>query len=133
MKVLAFIVAAALMGLTGASSNSSVGLLKFNGGTGAWRLESAYEKTSAFVDGLTTAPKLALITASAVNSTKGTFDGLNFLDGDMGLQVYYYVSVFSLSNALAMTWDEDPIYSQAIAVATEYYQKGLQVPLGPTA
>lgn len=32
MKVLSFIVAAALLGLTGASSNSSQGLLKSDGG-----------------------------------------------------------------------------------------------------
>lgn len=50
----------------------------------------------------------------------------------MGLQGYYYVSAFSLSSALAMTWDKDAMYAQARAVATEFYNKGVQVLSGPT-
>ncbi|KAE8146051.1 glycosyl hydrolase family 3 N terminal domain-containing protein [Aspergillus avenaceus] len=132
MKVLSFIVAAALMGWTGASaSKSSVGILKSNGvALGDW--EFAYQKASAFVDGLSTTQKLALITGSAVNSTNGTFAGLTFLDGDMGPQNYYYASAFSLSNAIAMTFDQQAMYDQARAVGQEFYDKGISVPLGPT-
>lgn len=50
----------------------------------------------------------------------------------MGLQDYFYVSAFSQASALAMTWDKDAIYAQAKAVATEFYQKGIQVLDGPT-
>ncbi|PYH60676.1 putative beta-glucosidase D [Aspergillus niger CBS 101883] len=132
MKVLSFIVAAALLGLTGASSNSSPGLLKSDGvALGDW--ESAYQKASSFVAGLTTYQKLALITGSSVNSTNGSFSGLTFLDGDMGLQNFFYVSAFSLSSALAMTWDRDAIYAQAKAVGSEFYNKGIQVVAGPTS
>ncbi|TPR08349.1 putative integral membrane protein [Aspergillus niger] len=132
MKVLSFIVAAALLGLTGASSNSSPGLLKSDGvALGDW--ESAYQKASSFVAGLTTDQKLALITGSSVNSTNGSFSGLTFLDGDMGLQNFFYVSAFSLSSALAMTWDRDAIYAQAKAVGSEFYNKGIQVVAGPTS
>ncbi|CAK39741.1 uncharacterized protein An07g09760 [Aspergillus niger] len=132
MKVLSFIVAAALLGLTGASSNSSPGLLKSDGVVlGDW--ESAYQKASSFVAGLTTDQKLALITGSSVNSTNGSFSGLTFLDGDMGLQNFFYVSAFSLSSALAMTWDRDAIYAQAKAVGSEFYNKGIQVVAGPTS
>lgn len=51
----------------------------------------------------------------------------------MGLQDYYYVSVFSQSSALAMTWDKEAIYAQARAIATEFYLKGIQVIAGPTS
>ncbi|GKZ22757.1 hypothetical protein AbraIFM66951_004254 [Aspergillus brasiliensis] len=132
MKVLSFIVAAALLGLTGASSNSSQGLLKSDGvALGDW--DSAYQKASTFVAGLTTDQKLALITGSSVNSTNGTFSALTFLDGDMGLQDFFYVSAFSLSSALAMTWDRDAIYAQGKAVGSEFYNKGIQVVAGPTS
>ncbi|KAB8069688.1 hypothetical protein BDV29DRAFT_161206 [Aspergillus leporis] len=95
---------------------------------GDW--DAAYGRASIFVY---LCQKLALIPGSSVNSTHSTFDTLKFLDGDMGLQDYYYVSAWSLSNALAMTGDEEAIYAQAKVVSTEYYQKGLQVPLGPAA
>ncbi|PYI04230.1 putative beta-glucosidase D [Aspergillus sclerotiicarbonarius CBS 121057] len=133
MRALSFIVAAALLGLTGASSNSSsLGLLKSDGvALGDW--ESAYQKASSFVAGLTTDQKLALITGSSIESTNGSFTALNFLDGDMGLQDYFYVSAFSLSSAIAMTWDRDAIYDQAKAVGSEFYNKGVQVVAGPTS
>lgn len=51
----------------------------------------------------------------------------------MGLQDYYYVSAFSQSSALAMTWDKNAMYKQAQAVATEAYRKGIQVINGPTS
>jgi beta-glucosidase len=35
--------------------------------------------------------------------------------------------------ALAMTWDKDAIYKQGKAVATEFYQKGLQLLAGPVS
>ncbi|GLI74308.1 hypothetical protein PoHVEF18_002545 [Penicillium ochrochloron] len=51
----------------------------------------------------------------------------------MGLQDYYYVSAFSQSSALAMTWDKEAFCAQAKAVATEFYLKGIQVVNGPTS
>ncbi|RAL11409.1 glycoside hydrolase [Aspergillus homomorphus CBS 101889] len=132
MRPISLAVTAALLGLTGASSSSTLGLLKANGvALGDW--EAAYEKASAFVAGLTTDQKLALITGSSVCSSNGSFSALEFLDGDMGLQNYFYVSAFSLSSALAMTWDHDAIYAQAKAVGSEFYNKGIQVVAGPTS
>ncbi|KAL4866514.1 hypothetical protein BDV12DRAFT_210438 [Aspergillus spectabilis] len=132
MKVLHLAVSAALFGFTAASS-SSQGILKANGvSLGEW--ESAYGKASSFVSTLTTAQKLALITGSSIDSDNGTsFSALSFVDGDMGLQNDYYVSAFSLSSALAMTWDRDAIYAQAKAVGAEFYGKGVQVVAGPTS
>lgn len=51
----------------------------------------------------------------------------------MGLQDYYYVSAFSQSSALAVTWNKEAMYAQARAVATEFYLKGIQVIAGPTS
>ncbi|PYI24972.1 putative beta-glucosidase D [Aspergillus indologenus CBS 114.80] len=132
MRFISLAVTAALLGLTGASNSSTIGLLKANGvALGDW--EAAYEKASAFVAGLNTDQKLALITGSSVSSSNGNFSALEFLDGDMGLQNYFYVSAFSLSSALAMTWDRDAIYAQAKAVGSEFYNKGIQVVAGPTS
>lgn len=102
---------------------------------GKW--QDAYQKASTFVSQLTTAQKLQLITGNDVNTTTAngkntTFTALQFLDGSMGLQDYFYVSAFSQSSALAMTWDKDAMYAQARAVATEFYLKGIQVVDGPT-
>lgn len=85
------------------------------------------------MDSLTPAQKLSLITGSSVNSTEGSFDALTFLDGEMGLQNYFYVSAFGQANAIAMTWDEEAIYEQAKAVGSEFYNKGVQVLSGPTS
>lgn len=83
---------------------------------------------------LNTTQKLELITGSSVNTTDGdSFTALEFLDGSMGLQDYYYVSAFSQTSALGMTWDKDAMYAQAKAVATEAYLKGIQVIAGPTS
>ncbi|KAH8429333.1 uncharacterized protein LDX57_007000 [Aspergillus melleus] len=129
MKSLSFIIASGLLGLAGAES---IGVLKSNGvALGSW--EIAYEKASDFVESLTPAQKLSLITGSNVNTTDGTFDALTFLDGEMGLQNYFYVSAFGQANAIAMTWDEEAIYAQAKAVGFEFYSKGVQVLSGPTS
>ncbi|KAJ5098692.1 hypothetical protein N7532_005693 [Penicillium argentinense] len=99
---------------------------------GDW--QAAYENASHFVSKPNTTEKINLITGSSVNTTDGqTFTALEFLDGSMGLQDYYYVSAFSQASGLAMTWDKDAIYAQAKAVATEFYLKGIQVVDGPTS
>ncbi|KAL4739562.1 hypothetical protein BDV11DRAFT_169974 [Aspergillus similis] len=48
--------------------------------------QSAYEKASSFVSGLTITQKLALITGSSITTANATFDALTFLDDDMGPQ-----------------------------------------------
>jgi beta-glucosidase len=99
---------------------------------GDW--QAAYEKATKFVSKLNTTEKLKLITGSDVTTTDGqSFTALEFLDGSMGLQDYYYVSAFSQSSALAMTWDKNAMYAQSQAVATEAYLKGIQVINGPTS
>jgi hypothetical protein len=99
---------------------------------GDWK--SAHEKASQFVAKLNTTEKIKLITGSSVTTTNGeTFTALDILDGDMGAQAYYYVSAFSLSSALAMTWDKEAMYEQGRAIAAEFYGKGIQMVAGPTS
>lgn len=94
--------------------------------------KEVYQKAYRFVSKLNNTQKLQLITGNDVSTTDGTFTALQFLDGSMGLQDYFYASAFSQSSALAMTWDREAMYAQARAVATEFYLKGIQVVDGPT-
>ncbi|KAL5356299.1 putative beta-glucosidase D [Aspergillus floccosus] len=134
MKVHSFPLVFATIGpALGLSSSSDRGLLS-SGDVSLGDWQQAYRKASAFVSKLNTTEKIELITGSDVSTTDGeTFTALQFLDGDMGLQDYYYVSAFSLLSALAMTWDKEAMYAQAKAVATEFYGKGIQVVDGPTS
>ncbi|KAL3494529.1 glycosyl hydrolase family 3 N terminal domain-containing protein [Aspergillus germanicus] len=134
MKVLSLALAAALLGITGtaSASSSTQGILKANGVSLAdW--QTAYDKASAFISTLSTTQKLSLITGSSITTPNATFTALTFLDGDMGPQNDFYVSAFSLSSSLAMTFDRDAIYAQARAVGEEFYGKGVQVVAGPTS
>ncbi|KAJ5122516.1 beta-glucosidase D [Penicillium atrosanguineum] len=134
MKVHSLSLFLALLGpVAGLSSSSTQGLLSNDElSLGDW--QSAYEKASRFVSKLNTTEKIKLVTGSSVNTTDGeSFTALEFMDGSMGLQDYYYVSAFSQSSALAMTWDKKAMYAQARAIATEFYLKGIQVIAGPTS
>ena len=86
---------------------------------GKW--QDAYQKASSFVSQFTTTQKLQLITGNDVNTT---FTALQFLNGSMGLHDYFYVSAFSQSSALAMTWDKDAMYAQARAVPPSSISRG---------
>ncbi|KAJ5649973.1 beta-glucosidase D [Penicillium longicatenatum] len=113
--------------------NASTGLLSTGDvSLGDW--QPAYKKAVAFVSKLNTTEKIKLITGNDAEATDGShFTALEFMDGDMGLQDYFYVSAFSLASAISMTWDKDAIYEQAKAVGTEFYNKGIQVIDGPTS
>ncbi|PYH67878.1 putative beta-glucosidase D [Aspergillus vadensis CBS 113365] len=116
-----------------ASENtSSIGILGHNGvDLGTW--EAAYERASKFVAKLNTTQKVSIVTGGGATVDGETFPGMDFNDGSMGLLEYYYVSAFSQSSALSMTWDKDAVTAQARAVAREFYQKGVQVVFGPTS
>ncbi|PWY71349.1 glycoside hydrolase [Aspergillus eucalypticola CBS 122712] len=120
LAVLAFISHALASGNT-----SFVGILGHNG--------AAYERASKFVAKLNTTQKVSIVTGGGATVVGETFLGMDFNDGSMGLLEYYYVSAFSQSSALSMTWDKDAVTAQARAVAREFYQKGVQVVCGPTS
>ncbi|KAL6237503.1 putative beta-glucosidase D [Aspergillus navahoensis] len=129
LPILSFLLGTALA----TTSNSGAGLLS-NGKVSLGDWKSAHEKASQFVSKLNTTEKIKLITGSSVTTSDGeTFTALDILDGDMGPQAYYYVSAFSLSSALAMTWDKEAMYAQGRAVAAEFYGKGIQMVAGPTS
>ncbi|KAL1305765.1 hypothetical protein AAFC00_007343 [Neodothiora populina] len=93
----------------------------------------AYDKASSFVAALTTAEKYSIITGGRISNSSLNFTALEFKDGSEGVQQDYFVSAFSQSSALAMTWDKDAIYAQAKAVADEFYGRGYQIVNGPTS
>jgi beta-glucosidase len=98
----------------------------------------AYTKAKSFVSGLTTAEKLSIITGGNVDASNGTnstagWTALVLKDGMESVQGYYYVSTFSQSSAVAMTFDRDAMYAQAKAVGTEFYLMGMQIIDGSTS
>ncbi|KAL4805163.1 putative beta-glucosidase D [Aspergillus unguis] len=121
-----------LLGSALAANSSDAGLLS-NGKVSLGDWAEAHKKATEFVSRLNATEKLKLITGSDASTTDGeTFAAMDFTNGDMGLQSYYFVSAFGLASALSMTWDKDAMYNQAYAVAQEYYGKGVQVIAGPT-
>lgn len=129
-----FLLAIALVAspLVYASNATERGLI--NSGTvdlGDWA--DAYSKAKSFVAALTTAEKYSLITGGSITNSSLNFTALEFKDGSEGVQQDFFVSAFSQSSALAMTWDKYAIYEQAKAVATEFYGRGYQVVNGPTS
>jgi beta-glucosidase len=98
---------------------------------GGW--QSAFVKAQNFVSQLTTEEKITIIGAGSLTNGSANWTALASSDGPQGAQNYYYESAFSMTCALAMTWDKDAIYKQGKAVATEFYQKGLQLLDGPVS
>lgn len=50
----------------------------------------------------------------------------------MGVQGYDYVTAFGETSALVNTWDKTLMFNQFKAVASEFYNKGIQVTNAPT-
>ncbi|PVH75896.1 glycoside hydrolase family 3 protein [Cadophora sp. DSE1049] len=131
------LVAALLFPLTLAAQNSTTtnttatdGILS-SGAVDLGDWADAYAKAAALVAQLTNEEKVTLITGGSVSSVNWT--ALEFKDGTEGVQGYNYVTGFSQSSALAMTWDKALMYDQMKAVALEFYGKGFQVVNGPTS
>ncbi|RAL61123.1 hypothetical protein DID88_010462 [Monilinia fructigena] len=125
------IIGAFLLPLTVGAANRSVeGLLSSNNvDLGAW--SAAYTQAQAFIAGLSNEDKLNLITGSDV--TSANWISLVFLDGTQGPQGYEYVTGWAEASALAHSWDKAKIWNQFKAVASEFYNKGIQVTAGPTS
>lgn len=65
----------------------------------------AYEKAKAFVALLNTTEKIAIAIASSFTSANASWDAYLNTDGVDGLNFYYFVSSFPMTNALIQTWD----------------------------
>lgn len=87
----------------------------------------AYEKAKAFVTPLNTTEKIAIVMASSFTGTNSSWTKYSNTDGVCGLNFYYYVSAFPMTNALTMTWNRELISEQFKAIGEEYFATGNDV------
>jgi beta-glucosidase len=90
----------------------------------------AYEKAKTFVAALNNTEKIAIITGQSID---GVWTALNNKDGVSGINYQYFVSGFSMANALTMTWDRSHFEAQFKAVGEEFYGMGYNLINGPEA
>ncbi|KAH8898062.1 glycoside hydrolase [Thozetella sp. PMI_491] len=88
----------------------------------------AYEKAKAFVATLNNTQKVAIITGQSID---GEWTALKNKDGVSGINYQFYVSGFSMANALTMTWDRQHFEAQFKAVGDEFYGMGYNLINGP--
>ncbi|KAH0404169.1 putative beta-glucosidase D, partial [Aureobasidium melanogenum] len=117
---------------TASINNTEEGLIT-NGLVSLGDWQTAFTKAQNFVSQLTTEEKITIVGAGSLTNGSANWTALTQSDGPQGAQNFYYESAFSMTCALAMTWDKDAIYKQGKAVATEFYQKGLQLLAGPVS
>ncbi|CAL3968960.1 unnamed protein product [Diplocarpon coronariae] len=110
-------------------TNSTVKGVLSSGAVDLGDWADAYAKATALVSKLTNADKVSIITGGSPSG----WTALEFKDGTQGPQGYSYVTGWSLSSALAMTWDRTLVYEQFKATGLEFYGKGFQVVNGPTS
>ncbi|KAL1647792.1 hypothetical protein SLS58_002593 [Diplodia intermedia] len=129
----AFGVASALVSRSYAASNSSTNPASIlsSGKVQLGDFEAAYQKAKTFVSGLTNAEKVSIITGGDVSGSNLTWTALENKDGSSGINYQYYVSGFSMDNALAMTWDRDYFERQNKALGREFYLMGYNLVNGP--
>lgn len=65
--------------------------------------------------------------ASSFTSGNASWDAYKNSDGVDGLNFYYYVSAFTMTNALTQTWYCDLFVAHFRAVGEEYFGVGLNV------
>lgn len=99
----------------------------------------AYVKAKAFIDPLTNAEKIKIVMASSFDSGNSSWSPYANSDGVDGLNFYFYVSAFTMSNALTQTWDRDLFAAHFKAVGEEMFGQGMNLvdgavigPLGRT-
>ncbi|KAG5657988.1 hypothetical protein KAF25_006939 [Fusarium avenaceum] len=94
------------------------------------RFNSAYEKAKIFVAKLNNTEKITIITGGSLDGNN-TWTALNTKDGVSGINYQFYVSGFTMANALTMSWDRDLIQRQFKAVGQEFYDMGYNLIDGP--
>ncbi|OHF04312.1 hypothetical protein CORC01_00651 [Colletotrichum orchidophilum] len=118
---------------TFAASNSSSALtnaILADGYVSLGRFDDAYQKAKAFVATLDTAAKVSIITGQSVTGN-ATWAALNQKDGVSGVDWQFYVSGFSMANALGMSWNRQLIEDQFKALGDEFYGMGYNLINGP--
>lgn len=82
--------------------------------------QAAYDKATAFVAGLSNEQKISIIGGESLEGNV-TWSTLQLRDGESGVNLQFYVSGFSMVNALTMTWNRDLYAAQFKAVGEEFY------------
>ncbi|KAF7547531.1 hypothetical protein G7Z17_g7682 [Cylindrodendrum hubeiense] len=114
-----------------ASNSSSISALLSNGYVQLDGASSdAYDKAKAFVATLNNTEKITIITGGSLTGDHA-WTALNTKDGVSGINYQFYVSGFTMANALTMSWNRDLIKSQFKAVGDEFYKMGYNLIDGP--
>ncbi|KAK1857099.1 hypothetical protein CCHR01_00173 [Colletotrichum chrysophilum] len=116
------------------SSSTSTSAILSDGYVQLGDFNNAYEKAKAFVATLDNAAKVSIITGQSVtsNSTSGSsWTALANKDGVSGINYAFYVSGFTMANALTMSWNRELIEQQFRAIGDEFYGMGYNLINGP--
>ncbi|KAF4814898.1 putative beta-glucosidase D [Colletotrichum siamense] len=116
------------------SSSTSTSAILSDGYVQLGDFNDAYEKAKAFVTTLDNAAKVSIITGQSVtsNSTSGSsWTALANKDGVSGINYAFYVSGFTMANALTMSWNRELIEQQFRAIGDEFYGMGYNLINGP--
>ncbi|OLN85832.1 putative beta-glucosidase D [Colletotrichum chlorophyti] len=92
--------------------------------------EAAYKKAQSFVSTLDNSQKVSIITGQSITGN-ATWAALNNKDGVSGINYQFYVSGFSMANALTMSWNRLLIERQFKAIGDEFYGMGYNLINGP--
>ncbi|KAF5501507.1 putative beta-glucosidase D [Colletotrichum siamense] len=116
------------------NSSTSTSAILSDGYVQLGDFNDAYEKAKAFVATLDNAAKVSIITGQSVtsNSTSGSsWTALANKDGVSGINYAFYVSGFTMANALTMSWNRELIEQQFRAIGDEFYGMGYNLINGP--
>lgn len=95
-------------------------------------IEASYQKAKAFVATLSNTQKIAIITGQSVSGNV-TWNKLEAKDGAAGINNQFYVSGFSMPNALITTWNKDLFETHFNAIGQEFYDDGYNLINGPVS
>lgn len=119
---------------TTTESNSNKSRLAYSTGTGGW--EHALVKANAFIAQLNLTEKTSMVTGSSGPCIGNIapiehlgFSGICMSDGPTAFNRADLVSIFPAGLTAAASWDRDLIYQRALALGSEFRDKGSHVGL----
>ncbi|KAF6833223.1 beta-glucosidase D protein [Colletotrichum musicola] len=112
------------------SSSASTNAILADGYVQLGSFDDAYQKAKAFVATLDNAAKISIITGQSITGN-ATWTALANKDGVSGINYAFYVSGFTMANALTMSWNRELIEQQFRAVGDEFYGMGYNLINGP--
>ena len=89
----------------------------------------AYGKAKAFVAQLSNSQKISVIgkgdiTSNSSSASNASWTTYTSKDAFAGMNNDYFVSGFSMGNAMSMTWDLEMVHAEAKASGDEFYGRG---------